>query len=90
MLLAKYFDKFFNFDKIQFTQHFGTQLKTRQFWVAGLVMMLFGITMVAVGTINNFLVMEFGVDKLFISLCASLLAAEMFSGLFSFGPMVES
>ncbi|WP_291859204.1 sugar MFS transporter [Marinilabilia sp.] len=65
------------------------QLKTKQFWVAGLVMMLFGITMVVVGTINNFLIVEFGVDKLFIGLCASVLAAGVFLGLFSFGPMVE-
>ncbi|WP_010662335.1 MFS transporter [Marinilabilia salmonicolor] len=65
------------------------QLITKQFWVSGLVMMLFGITMVVVGTINNFLVVEFGVDKLFIGLCASILAAGVFSGLFSFGPMVE-
>jgi hypothetical protein len=41
------------------------QLKTKQFWASGLVMMLFGITMVVVGTINNFLVVEFGVDKLY-------------------------
>lgn len=48
------------------------QLKTKQFWVAGLVIMLFGITMVVVGTINNFLVVEFGVDK-FIYVIAALL-----------------
>lgn len=63
--------------------------KTIQFIAAGLVMMLFGITMVAVGTINNYLTVSFDVDKLFIGFCASVLAAGILVGSFTFGPLAE-
>ncbi|MGQ1891169.1 MFS transporter [Thermophagus sp. OGC60D27] len=63
--------------------------KTIQFIAAGLVMMLFGITMVVVGTINNYLTVNFGVDKFFIGFCASVLAAGILTGSFSFGPLAE-
>jgi len=65
------------------------QKKTIQFLVAGQVMMLFGITMMAVGTINNHLTVTFDVDKAFIGLCASVLAAGVFVGQFSFGTVVD-
>ena len=60
-----------------------------QFVATGLVMMLFGITMVVVGTINNFIMVEFVVDKLFIGLCASVLAAGILCGSFIFGPVAD-
>ncbi len=63
--------------------------KKVQFVVTGLVMMLFGITMVVVGTINNFIMVEFGVDKLFIGLCASVLAFGILLGSFVFGPVAD-
>ncbi|MGM0377684.1 MAG: MFS transporter [Bacteroidota bacterium] len=63
--------------------------RTIQFLVAGLVMMLFGITMMVVGTINNYLTITFDVNKAFIGLCASVLAAGVFVGQFSFGPVVD-
>ncbi len=63
--------------------------KTIRFIAAGLVMMLFGITMVVVGTINNYLTVQFGVDKLFIGFCASVLAAGILTGSFSFGPIAD-
>ena len=52
-------------------------------------MMLFGLTMMAVGAINNYLTFTFDVDKAFIGLCASVLAAGVFVGQFSFGPVVD-
>lgn len=60
-----------------------------QFVATGLVMMLFGITMVVVGTINNYLTVTFNVDKLFIGLCASVLAAGILTGSFLFGPITD-
>ncbi|WP_234408867.1 MFS transporter [Marinilabilia salmonicolor] len=63
--------------------------KTVRFIAAGLVMMLFGITMVVVGTINNYLTVRFGVDKLFIGFCASVLAAGILTGSFAFGPVAD-
>ncbi|MFW5753426.1 MAG: MFS transporter [Marinilabiliaceae bacterium] len=63
--------------------------RTIQFLLAGLVMMLFGITMMVVGTINNYLTITFDVGKAFIGLCASVLAAGVFVGQFSFGPVVD-
>lgn len=63
--------------------------KKLQFAATGLVMMLFGITMVVVGTINNFVMVEFVVDKLFIGLCASVLAAGILCGSFVFGPVAD-
>jgi fucose permease len=63
--------------------------KKLQFVATGLVMMLFGITMVVVGTINNFIMVEFGVDKLFIGLCASVLASGILLGSFVFGPVAD-
>lgn len=63
--------------------------KKVQFVVTGLVMMLFGITMVVVGTINNFLMVDFGVDKIFIGACASVLAVGILLGSFLFGPVTE-
>ncbi|MFO8000668.1 MAG: MFS transporter [Marinilabilia sp.] len=65
------------------------ETKTIQFLLAGLVMMLFGITMMVVGTINNYLTITFDVNKAFIGLCASVLAAGVFVGQFSFGPVVD-
>ncbi|SFE99181.1 MFS transporter [Thermophagus xiamenensis] len=63
--------------------------KSVHFLAAGMVMMLFGITMVAVGTINNYLTINFRVDKLFIGFCASVLAAGILIGSFTFGPIAE-
>ena len=63
--------------------------KTIQFIAAGLVMMLFGITMVVVGTINNYITIRFQVDKFFIGFCASVLATGILTGSFTFGPVAE-
>lgn len=60
-----------------------------KFIATGLVMMLFGITMVVVGTINNYLTIQFGVDKLFIGLCAAVLAVGILAGSFLFGPLSD-
>ncbi len=63
--------------------------RTRQFIATGLVMMLFGITMVVVGTINDFLTSEYRVDKLFIGFCASMLTSGILAGSFLFGSAAE-
>lgn len=63
--------------------------KTLQFTATGLVMMLFGITMVVVGTINDFLTSTYPVDKLFIGFCASLLTLGILIGSFSFGSVAD-
>ncbi len=60
-----------------------------QFVATGLVMMLFGVTMVVVGTINNYLTVSFDVDKFFIGFCASVLAAGILIGSFLFGPVTD-
>ncbi|MGV8094770.1 MAG: sugar MFS transporter [Mangrovibacterium sp.] len=62
---------------------------TLQFTATGLVMMLFGITMVVVGTINDFLTSEYQVDKLFIGFCASMLTSGILAGSFLFGSAAE-
>lgn len=62
---------------------------TLQFIATGLVMMLFGITMVVVGTINDFLTSEYQVDKLFIGFCASMLTSGILAGSFLFGSAAE-
>lgn len=63
--------------------------RTLQFVATGLVMMLFGITMVVVGTINNYLTVTFNTDKFFIGFCASVLAAGILTGSFLFGPVTD-
>ena len=60
-----------------------------QFIAAGLVMMLFGITMVVVGTINNYLTVEFGADKVLIGYCAAILALGVLAGTLAFGPIAD-
>ena len=60
-----------------------------RFFVTGLVMMLFGITMVVVGTINDFLTSTYQVDKIFIGFCASMLTTGILVGSFTFGAIVE-
>lgn len=64
-------------------------IRKLQFWATGLVMMLFGITMVVVGTINDFLTTTYHVDKIFIGFCASMLTAGILIGSFTFGAIVE-
>lgn len=63
--------------------------KTLRFVAAGLVMMLFGITMVVIGTINDFLTSKYQVDKLFIGFCASMLTSGILVGSFTFGSIVD-
>jgi len=63
--------------------------KTVQFFATGLIMMIFGITIVLIGTINNFLMDEFGVDKLYIGVCAAVLASGILLGSFVFGPVAD-
>jgi len=63
--------------------------KTLQFIAAGTVMMLFGITMVIIGTINDFLTSEYMVDKLFVGFSASILSAGILIGSFTFGSIVD-
>lgn len=60
-----------------------------QFIASGLVMMLFGITMVVVGTINNYLTLEFDADKTFIGYCAAVLALGILGGTLVFGPVSD-
>jgi MFS transporter, FHS family, glucose/mannose:H+ symporter len=60
-----------------------------QFIAAGLVMMLFGITMVVVGTINNYLTVEFGADKVLIGYFAAILALGVLAGTLAFGPIAD-
>lgn len=50
---------------------------------------MFGITCVAIGTINEYLTKSFEVDKIFIGLLASLFATGALIGSFSFGPIVD-
>jgi len=50
---------------------------------------LFGITCVAIGTINEYLTRSFEVDKIFIGLLASLFATGALIGSVSFGPIVD-
>ncbi len=63
--------------------------KAAPFIVTGAVMMLFGITMVIVGTINNFLTEEYKADKLFIGFCAAVLAFGILAGTLLFGPLAD-
>jgi len=63
--------------------------KTLQFIAAGTVMMLFGFTMVVIGTINDFLTIEYKVDKMFIGFCASMLSFGILIGSFTFGSIVD-
>jgi MFS transporter, FHS family, glucose/mannose:H+ symporter len=60
-----------------------------QFIAAGLVMMLFGITMVVVGTINNYLTVEFGAGKVLIGYYAAILALGVLAGTLAFGPIAD-
>jgi Fucose permease len=50
---------------------------------------MFGITCVAIGTINEYLTKSFEVDKIFIGLLASLFATGALIGSVSFGPIVD-
>jgi MFS transporter, FHS family, glucose/mannose:H+ symporter len=52
--------------------------------------MLFGITMVVVGTINNYLTVEFGADKVLIGYYAAILALGVLIGTLGFGPIADS
>ncbi len=63
--------------------------KTALFITTGLVMMLFGVTMVVVGTINNYLTVELKAGKAIIGICASVLASGILAGTFVFGPVAD-
>ena len=56
---------------------------------ACLAITMFGITCVAIGTINEYLTRSFEVDKIFIGLLASLFATGALIGSVSFGPIVD-
>ena len=56
---------------------------------ACLAITMFGITCVAIGTINEYLTQSFEVDKIFIGLLASLFATGALIGSVSFGPIVD-
>jgi MFS family permease len=56
---------------------------------ACLAITMFGITCVAIGTINEYLTKSFEVDKIFIGLLASLFATGALIGSVSFGPIVD-
>jgi len=56
---------------------------------ACLAIVMFGITCVAIGTINEYLTQSFEVDKIFIGLLASLFATGALIGSVSFGPIVD-
>ncbi len=56
---------------------------------ACLAIAMFGITCVAIGTINEYLTKSFEVDKIFIGLLASLFATGALIGSVSFGPIVD-
>jgi len=56
---------------------------------ACMAIVMFGITCVAIGTINEYLTQSFEVDKIFIGLLASLFATGALIGSVSFGPIVD-
>ena len=56
---------------------------------ACMAIVMFGITCVAIGTINEYLTKSFEVDKVFIGLLASLFATGALIGSVSFGPVVD-
>ncbi len=56
---------------------------------ACMAIVMFGITCVAIGTINEYLTKSFEVDKIFIGLLASLFATGALIGSVSFGPVVD-
>ena len=56
---------------------------------ACLAITMFGITCVAIGTINEYLTQSFEVDKIFIGLLASLFATGALIGSVLFGPIVD-
>jgi FHS family glucose/mannose:H+ symporter-like MFS transporter len=56
---------------------------------ACLVIVMFGITCVAIGTISEYLTISFAVDKIFIGLLASIFATGALIGSVSFGPIVD-
>jgi fucose permease len=56
---------------------------------ACLAIVMFGITCVAIGTINEYLTHSFTVDKIFIGLLASLFATGALVGSVVFGPIVD-
>ena len=59
------------------------------FWAACIGMLLFGIVMISLGTINTFLVNKLALDELTIASLAALLPLGILTGSFVFGPIVD-
>ncbi|MBN2602037.1 MAG: MFS transporter [Candidatus Marinimicrobia bacterium] len=63
--------------------------KQRVFWAACTGMMLFGIVMISLGTINTFLANKLALDGLTIASLAALLPFGILTGSLVFGPVVD-
>lgn len=62
---------------------------TRVFVAACAGMLLFGMTMLSLGTVNSFLVERFGLDQLEVGSLAALLPFGILAGSLFFGPIVD-
>ncbi|MBC8490940.1 MAG: MFS transporter, partial [Candidatus Marinimicrobia bacterium] len=63
--------------------------KQRVFWAACIGMLLFGIVMISLGTINTFLAAKLALDELTIASLAALLPFGILIGSLVFGPIVD-
>jgi FHS family glucose/mannose:H+ symporter-like MFS transporter len=63
--------------------------KKIMFWTACLGMLLFGMVMLSLGTINTFLTSKFALDELTIGSLAALLPFGILIGSLIFGPVVD-
>jgi len=63
--------------------------KQRVFWAAYIGMLLFGIVMISLGTINTFLASKLILDELTIASLAALLPLGILVGSLVFGPVVD-
>ncbi|MDO9547458.1 MAG: MFS transporter [Candidatus Marinimicrobia bacterium] len=63
--------------------------KQRVFWAACIGMLLFGIVMISLGTINTFLAAKLALDELTIASLAALLPFSILIGSLVFGPIVD-
>ena len=59
------------------------------FWSACIGMLLFGIVMISLGTINTFLMVKFNLDELTVGSLAALLPFGILAGSLVFGPIVD-
>jgi fucose permease len=59
------------------------------FWAACVGMLLFGMVMISLGTINDFLRVKFALDELSVGSLAALLPLGILAGSLIFGPVVD-